>query len=277
MIYLIMKMFVYLAVALLAGFGAGWLTRNLMAAKKEDELHRTVSETKSRMPQFESLMRTRDEQMKTLRQELKDKDARIGELHEEMDAQDKTLKEKDRELKSANNRLASFDVDDEAGSAAAGADTELSEVDMSGGAPLDYSEDYSEDYAQDYSGVDSDGTAGADLATEVRRLEGEVERLRQHEQGLQAELRIARSASDSATTASSTSAMEEVLRTEVQELESRLRQTAQEHDRLAKALEQEKRKVVELERERDLQNRSLQVLHQQLELARENGGQAASG
>lgn len=271
MIYLIMKMFVYLAVALLAGFGAGWLTRNLMAAKKEDELHRTVSETKSRVPQFESLMRTRDEQMKTLRQELKEKDARIGELHEEMDAQDKTLKDKDRELKSANNRLASFDIEDD--SDTAGADTELSEVDMSGGAPLDY--------AGDYASVASDGAAGEDLATEVRRLEGEVERLRQHEQGLQTELRIARSASASAATASATSApnsaMEEVLRSEVQELESRLRQTAQEHDRLAKALEQEKRKVVELERERDLQNRSLQVLHQQLELARENGGQAASG
>ncbi|MDH3642949.1 MAG: hypothetical protein OES38_12685, partial [Gammaproteobacteria bacterium] len=180
MIYLILKMFVYLAIALLAGFGAGWLTRNLMAAKKEDELHRTVSETKSRMPQFESLMRTRDEQMKTLRQELKDKDARIGELHEEVDAQDKTLKEKDRDLKNANNRLASFDVDDEVGSAA-DSDAELSEVDMSGGAPLDYSENYSEDNSR----AGSEGTAGADLATEVRRLEGEVERLRQHEQGLQ--------------------------------------------------------------------------------------------
>ena len=91
MIYLIMKMFVYLAVALLAGFGAGWLMRNLMAGKKEEEMQRTLSETKSRLPQFESLMRSRDEQMKTLRQELKDKDARIGELHEEMGMQDKVF------------------------------------------------------------------------------------------------------------------------------------------------------------------------------------------
>lgn len=268
MIYLIMKMFVYLAVALLAGFGAGWLMRNLMAGKKEDEMQRTLSETKARLPQFESLMRSRDEQMKTLRQELKDKDARIGELHEEMGVQDKTLKEKDRDLRNAQSRLATVDPDEAVGDS----DTELSEVDMTGGKPLDYAD------------VDTDSDTGADraLAVEVRRLEREVERLRQQEQSLETELRSARAdqaapAPASASSSSSSSAMEEVLRSEVHELESRLRQTTLEHERLTKALEQEKRKVVELERERELQNKSLQVLHQQLELAREGGPQASSG
>jgi len=277
-IYLIMKMFVYLAVALAAGFGAGWLTRNLVAAKNEDELQRTLSETKSRLPQFESLMRTRDEQMKTLRQEVKDKDARIGELHEEMGMQDKTLKERDRELKNAENRLASFDTND-ADQAGPDADTELSEVDMSGGQPMDYADvDGASSKASSDGPVVGTETDSHDLAIEVRRLEREVARLQTQEHSLESELRAARS--DQAATSSSagaSSAMEEVLRSEVHELESRLRQTAAEHDRLAKSLEQEKRKVLELERERELQNKSLQVLHQQLELARENGDQAASG
>lgn len=249
MIYLIMKMFVYLAVALAAGFGAGWLTRNLVAVKKEEELQRTLSDTKSRLPQFESLMRSRDEQSKTLRQEVKEKDARIGELHEQMGIQDRTLRAKDRELKSAQHRLAAYDVDAGATNSDGGAselDTELSDVDMTGGPPLDYA--------------------------------GVEERLRQQQQSLEVELRSARGDPTKPSLASgASSAMEDVLRIEVHELESRLRQTVAEHDRFASGLEREERKVVELQRERELQNKSIQVLHQQLELARENGQQTAGG
>ncbi len=55
----------------------------------------------------------------------------------------------------------------------------------------------------------------------------------------------------------------------VKELEARLVRKASELDRLEQALSGEERKVRELERERDLQNKSLHVLHQQLELERE--------
>lgn len=177
MIYLVMKMLVYLAVAMAAGFGAGWLIRNLTATRKEDELQRALGETKSRLPQLESLMRTRDEQLNNARAELKDKDARIGELRAQMDSQQKTLKERERDLKNAQARLAVLD-----------------ELD--------------------------DGSV------------------------------------------------------DLQALESRLRETALDRDRLSKALEQEKRRITELERERELQNRSLLVLHQQLELARESSQRA---
>ncbi len=59
---------------------------------------------------------------------------------------------------------------------------------------------------------------------------------------------------------------------ELQSLEQRLKQKGQEHERTSKVLEQEQRRVVELERERELQNKSLQLLHQQLELERERIG-----
>jgi chromosome segregation ATPase len=215
-----MKMFVYLAVAVGTGFGAGWLTRNLDAKNKEEELQRTLTETKARLPQFESLMRSRDEQLKSLGAEVKDKDARIGELHGQVDNQAKLFTQTKQQLKNAQHQLAATDGHagaPESASTASDLDTELSEVDAS---------------------VNADG--GGDVA-------------------------------------GSSSAMEEVLRSEVHELESRLRQTSADQDRLSKALEQEKRAVAELRGERELQNRSLQVLHQQLELAGENAKQAASG
>jgi len=58
------------------------------------------------------------------------------------------------------------------------------------------------------------------------------------------------------------------LSSEVTELTNRLRQKAQDFDRLNRQLDAERRKVSELERERELQNKSLQVLHQQLEMER---------
>ena len=229
MIYLVMKMFIYLAVAVGTGFGAGWLTRNLDAKNKEEELQRTLTETKARLPQFETLMRSRDEQLKTLRAEVKDKDARIGELHGQVDNQAKLFTQTKQQLKNAQHQLAATGGDadaPESASTASELDSELSEVDISGGQPLDYA------------------SVNADVGGDV---------------------------------AGSSSAMEEVLRSEVHDLESRLRQTSADQDRLSKALEQEKRAVAELRGERELQNRSLQVLHQQLELAGENAKRAASG
>ena len=63
----------------------------------------------------------------------------------------------------------------------------------------------------------------------------------------------------------------------VKELEARLVRKAGELDRLEQALSREERKVRELERERELQNKSLHVLHQQLELERERSPQTAHG
>jgi chromosome segregation ATPase len=61
------------------------------------------------------------------------------------------------------------------------------------------------------------------------------------------------------------------------ELEARLEQKTEEYERLARSLEDEQRRIAELERERALQNQSLRVLHQQLELAEERNQRAAAG
>ncbi len=59
------------------------------------------------------------------------------------------------------------------------------------------------------------------------------------------------------------------------ELEGRLIRKLSEVDRLEQALAAEERRVCELERERELQNKSLHVLHQQLEMEREPAQRAA--
>ncbi|MCZ6617633.1 MAG: hypothetical protein O7E57_05830 [Gammaproteobacteria bacterium] len=64
---------------------------------------------------------------------------------------------------------------------------------------------------------------------------------------------------------------------QVTELEIRLRRQSQDFERLGRSLEQERRKVVELKRERALQHKSLMVLHQQLEHERDQVTQRSSG
>jgi septal ring factor EnvC (AmiA/AmiB activator) len=111
------------------------------------------------------------------------------------------------------------------------------------------------------------------LAKISRRLQQEAEQLKEQVRVLGEQLEAAREEAQGSHGASA--AMEEVLRSEILELEGRLRESSQEQDRLAKTLEQENRKVEELERQRDLQNSSLQVLHKQLELARKSREGAA--
>jgi len=59
------------------------------------------------------------------------------------------------------------------------------------------------------------------------------------------------------------------------ELEGRLVRKLSEVDRLEQALAAEERRIREFERERDLQNKSLHVLHQQLEMERDQPQRAA--
>jgi IMP dehydrogenase/GMP reductase len=62
-IYLIFKMFVYLILAGGIGGPAGWLLRNLQAQQSEEKARRVVTDAKSKVPQLESLLRGRDEQV----------------------------------------------------------------------------------------------------------------------------------------------------------------------------------------------------------------------
>ena len=267
MIFLILKMFVYLLLALAAGVGAGWVLRHIAAAKQEEDMQRTLADARARVPQFESLIRSRDEQIKRLKEDLKEKDVRINGLVDDVREAELAMKDKERELKEFTARHETLDGLTDEPSAA---DDSAGEV-LMGGEVLEVGDEPA-------AGLDG-GAQDAALHSEISRLEGELREARSQAADAMAEAAAAEAevitlkaelarAGEVAGSGSSES---------VAELESRLRQKTQDYDRLAKELESEQRRVTELERERELQNKSLRVLHQQLELEKERGQRAAAG
>lgn len=204
MIYLILKMFVYLLLALIAGAGAGWLLRHLAASRQEEEMQRSLAEVRSHVPQLESLVRSRDEQISRLREDLKEKDLRINGLVAEL-----------REMAAAPSARLEKEL-------------ALAKAQV------------------------------ADAVAEAAAAEGEVIVLKAD---------LARAVNGGSAAHAQT----------VAELDKRLAQKTMDYERLARDLEVEQRRVLELERERELQSRSLRVLYQQLELEREKGQRVASG
>jgi predicted RNase H-like nuclease (RuvC/YqgF family) len=265
-IFLILKMFVYLLLALAAGVGAGWVLRHIAAAKQEEDMQRTLADARARVPQFESLIRSRDEQIKRLKEELKEKDVRINGLADDVREAELSMKDKDRELKEFTARHETLaDLTDEP----APSNDSAGEV-LVGGEILEIGSE---------PVVDGGGASDSALQSEITRLEGELREARSVAADAMAEAAAAEAevitlkaelarAGESAGTGSSDA---------VADLESRLKQKSEEHDRLARELESEQRRVTELERERELQNKSLRVLHQQLELEKERGQRAAAG
>jgi chromosome segregation ATPase len=267
-IFLILKMFVYLLLALLAGVGAGWVLRHIAAAKQEEDMQRTLADARARVPQFESLIRSRDEQIKRLKEELKDKDVRINGLVDDFREAELALKDKDRELKEFTARhetladLADEGTDgndnggelltgDEALNVASGSIEEPNRESGTGSA-------HKEEISRLEVELRDARAQAADAMAEAAAAEAEVITLK---------ATLARAGEGAASGSSEA----------VAELEARLQQKSEEHDRLAQALESEQRRVMELERERELQNKSLRVLHQQLELEKERGQRAAAG
>ncbi|MCB1684649.1 MAG: hypothetical protein R3E82_23140 [Pseudomonadales bacterium] len=294
MIYLIMKIFLYLLLAMAAGGGAGWLLRNLSAMKREEALNRALSEARARVPQFEAQLRAREDQGKRTRDEMATKERVIAELMEEIKAKEDTLRERDLQLK----KLATVRLPDN--------DAELAQPPLPPRAVDDLTAgDILPADNLDYAAVSDPSEtlpSPADPAEQGESRET-VQRLRERISTLEQALHEARTtAADAVAEAAAAEAEVVNLKAELakvsvrhsagvdraantaqaasvntSDLEARLRQKAEDFERLSRNLETEKRKVTELERERELQNKSLQVLHQQLELERERGARAASG
>ncbi|MDZ7668345.1 MAG: hypothetical protein U5Q16_02605 [Gammaproteobacteria bacterium] len=200
MIYLIGKIFVYLLLALGVGAAAGWLWRNLQAVDRESALERQLMELRGRLPQMETALRKRDEQL----------DAAHGELRAREEASAGLA-----ELTAERDRLAAELERLRAQPAAAG-DTATGEI------------------------LDSDlGETPA-------------------------------SAEDASAATNVAAAANVAAATELTEVREAL-------ERANKALQAEQRRVEELSRERELQNRALQALEQQLEMARDGHDRVVNG
>jgi chromosome segregation ATPase len=91
-IYLIVKMFLYLACALALGVAGGWLLRNVQAAAREQSLERQLLDANGRLPSLESMLQTCEQ--------------RLGGLHDELRCRDETLSLRNREIESLEQTLA---------------------------------------------------------------------------------------------------------------------------------------------------------------------------
>lgn len=228
MTFLIAKIFIYLIVAGAVGFGAGWLLRNLQAQKHTEASSRAMHDAKSKLPQLESLLRGRDEQLQRTRDEL-------VELKNQS-------KERAEQLKQAQHELREQTAEAERLKASAQARTGGSEMNL-------------EDTLQEGDDIMAmDG--GSDVDDLIAELSQEIVQLKTELRKKDAELRRASTAG-----AAVDDAELEAMRLQLKRLDQDLKNTRAD---LIRANES----VQELERERELQNKSLQVLHQQLELER---------
>ena len=223
MTFLIVKILAYLVTAGLIGFAAGWLFRNLQGQKIEEQAQRSMHDAKSKVPQLESLLRGRDDQIKKLKEEAK-------EFKEALQGKDQEVADKDRELMEQKRETNKYKQ--------------------------------SQDAKKGFS-LDDDDDDASDLIAELSR---EIT-------SLKAELKVAQATAPVSSTDPQldTEVFETeltALRDETLRLKDALRDTSAN-------LEREQSTVAELERERELQNKSLKVLHQQLELERSR--KAANG
>ncbi|NKC00502.1 MAG: hypothetical protein GKR90_18710 [Pseudomonadales bacterium] len=216
MTFLIIKIFAYLVLAGVIGFGAGWLFRNLQGQRTEERSQRAMHEAKSKVPQLESLLRGRDDQIKKLKSEIKER-------REELQGKDQALGEKDREILEQKRELNRFIQADDAA-------TSLS---LDGDA---------EDDASDLI---------AELSREITVLKAELEQT-----------------GSAQTSDTQPSIGAEALETEVMALREKTSRLDLELREASADLVRQRANVTELERERELQNKSLKVLHQQLQLER---------
>lgn len=226
MTFLILKILLYLILALGVGLVAGWLIRNLQAQKSEESAQRAVHDAKAKLPQLESMIRSRDDQSNKLKNELNDTKNVAKQMQQELRQMEVKLRDAERDAKRWQQAA-------DAKKSADGHET----------LGLDETDDSSDQLI-------------TELSQEIARLKAQLQeatrgavQAQQQDDGLS--------------------------QTEFDALQLQFANTRRELKSVANELKLERDRVVELERERELQNKSLQVLHQQLELERSR--RAASG
>lgn len=243
MMFLVAKIFIYLLLALGLGAAAGWLWRNLQAVTREVALERQLIETRGRMPQLESAMRSREQQLQTALADLKARDEAIAEQQAAVAERDRLAAELARTAEDLRRRRDA----ESAAPAAAGEDQELT---LHPGNP---GED-AEPSAAEGTGLTAAAALRVESAASAEPSPSVAE---------------AQAAARSAELAAAHAAERDAL-------QQQLGETTAELERVRKSLTTEQRRVEELTRERELQNLSLRALEQQLEIARETPDRAAS-
>ncbi len=254
MIFLLLEMLVYLLLAAGIGGTAGWLLRNLRAQKAEESANRAANDAKSKLPQLESMVRSRDEQLAKFKNQLNDVKTELKERDRRIHQLDQDLRDQSREAKrwqqTAEARQQGHNSDIELLDGMSGA-----EVEAAGSEPLHNEPDNEE---------------SAELESRVRQLQLQLAESVAQCNTLQAQLEEQAQAGGAQDNSE-----ESVLQIELDAARAEVTQMRRRLEEVSTALAAEQNKNTELQREQELQNKSLMVLHQQLELERQ--GRTASG
>lgn len=263
MTFLILKIAVYLTVALVLGIAAGWVSRHVTAQRETETSSRALNDNRAKVPQLESLIRVRDDEIQRIKQAHQGQEESVSQATQELQAQVSLVRDKEVEvarLKAQLDSLQSMNID--------------TADDMSMMIPA---EDAASTPIVDGELVSADDLTTELLSTESVSTDSNLVESEMAEPStahleqiafLEARIEVLERELTEANFAADTAQADNSIRDEMEELTKRLRQKAQDFDRLNRQMEGEKRKVSELERERELQNKSLQVLHQQLEMER---------
>lgn len=267
MIYLLSKIIAYLLTALGIGFGMGWFVQFSQAKRLREQLNGVIFETKSRIPQLETAITTRDQKIEQLSIKLADNSSDDGVV--------RTAKTQDDPSKNdANPATVGADRNLESQELTKTYETELAQL-RETVAELKTELELANSMADEDlapSKQQSADTIGADTGPdnfldEIKDIfdgdegVGELASSATATSALDTQRNVAEPASHAPDKATNSSAELEELRLEYEELnEVRRKQT--------EIIDNQTRELEQVKEQQNLQDKSLTVLNQQLELSR---------
>jgi len=104
-IYLVIRIFVYLLFALALGVAAGWLWRNREAAGHHGALERALMDSRARLPQMETALRASEARLDAVMAELEAREEELATRHERLTAERHRAEELERACAVLEARL----------------------------------------------------------------------------------------------------------------------------------------------------------------------------
>lgn len=280
MIYLISKIIAYLLSALAIGFGMGWFVQYSQAKRLREQLNSVIFETKSRIPQLETTITKRDQKIEQLTMQLNEKpesasgakDSDDAATAQHQNSASDQAKEYEAELQQLRRTVAELTTELElSNSMEESTDQPVREVDFSSGNGSfsnGDSDDFLDEIKDIFEGDDmgprsSTGSQSSLASAADTRAAEEASHAAGYAAGLAAAQAAARAAASEGDSVSSPDDHElEQLRTECEELNAARR-------KLAETIDSQTRELEQVKEQTNLQDKSLNVLNQQLELSRE--------
>jgi len=106
MTYLATQIAAYLFAALVVGFMTGWLMRRASANSDHASMHRQLVDIKSRIPQLETAVRHREQQIVRLKEELDATAGKFDSMTHNLQERERTIGDRDRTLSLLRSEIA---------------------------------------------------------------------------------------------------------------------------------------------------------------------------